>query len=161
VILGLTRHDRSGEDPAPWCSRSCTVCSVGSSIVSLLVSDCPAPSHFGSSRTLYRGSSATACNCVRRSGTGLLARMLAFLPTGQAGRGVGVAALTRQFIHDHLSYRFVVTEDGKAALSLDLRDIGPTAGAPASQQLQVSSPSGTRSPTVRCRTSSPSPEVIK
>jgi hypothetical protein len=28
VILGLTRHDRSGEDPAPWRSRSCTVCSV-------------------------------------------------------------------------------------------------------------------------------------
>ena len=28
-------------------------------------------------------------------------------------------ALTRQYIHDHLSYRLVVTEDGKSALSLE------------------------------------------
>jgi hypothetical protein len=30
-------------------------------------------------------------------------------------------ALTRQYIHDHFSYRFVVTEDGRAALSIEAR----------------------------------------
>ena len=56
--------------------------SVDSSMLSLLVSDRPAPSHSGSSGLPSSGASATECNCVRRFGTGLLARMLAFLLTG-------------------------------------------------------------------------------
>src|ERR1017187_10053955 len=47
----------------------------------LLVSERPATSHFGLSKQLSSKLSATACKSVRRSGTGLLARMLAFLPT--------------------------------------------------------------------------------
>jgi hypothetical protein len=54
--------------------------------MSQLVSDRPAPSRSGSSRLPSRGSSATACNCVRHSGTGLLARMLAFPSVEDKGR---------------------------------------------------------------------------
>jgi hypothetical protein len=43
---------------------------TGSSTLSQLVSDRPASSHSGSSRLLSSESSATTCNCVRRSGTG-------------------------------------------------------------------------------------------
>jgi hypothetical protein len=54
--------------------------------MSQLVSDRPASSRSGSSRLPSRGSSATACNCVRHSGTGLLARMLAFPSVEDKGR---------------------------------------------------------------------------
>jgi hypothetical protein len=37
-----------------------------------------------------------------------------------AARGqLSLDALTRQYIHDHLTYRFAVTEDGTTALSLE------------------------------------------
>jgi hypothetical protein len=52
----------------------------------------------------------------------LVLQTLTQADTTSVARGeLSLDALTRQYIHDHLSYRFVVTEDGRAALSLELR----------------------------------------
>jgi hypothetical protein len=60
-------------------------------MLSQLVSDRPASSRFGRSGRPSEGTTATACNCVRRSGTGLLARMLALRDRGaRAVEGVVV-----------------------------------------------------------------------